>query len=909
MCYNGNAMDFAKPVNARAAKPGRWWRVTLASALGVLVLAAAAVAAAPAALSTGAARRFILGRVNAAIAPATLEVADWSLAWRTGQTIEGIVYRDARQGVEATVRRVRLSPLWALLPLGKVTAVVEVEAPAVAFAPPPEPEAAAEPAPPAQEAAPSPGRIAPPTLPAWEVEARLTVREGTFAMAGLPAPLVTGLEAEVTLPSLRAPIAARVAGRALGAAFSAEAVATAAERLIAARAPNDFFTTLAAKIDAPWLDLRLSAKAEPGQAWPSASLTAGTDFARAWALVRELGAEAPGLEAVEGSALMVATLGNGATPGLARVEASARTSGAACRFQGKRIALDPAFAATAELDPANPLGAEIEGLALTLPGVALSGKGSLEAGELTAQVAVAEALAAARPFVGEIPLPGPLAVTLRARAKAGDLDLSAKVASGAADLLTASVAIKGVDVAAQRLAGATLSAQADLAAAMAYLGKDTPAIRGTMRAEAKTDALALDTLAESLPRVTAGVAIPDLSVTTPELGALALPLTLETALSGDRTRLALESLAVTTPYLGLTARGTFEPGTGMVALEGSAEPDFAAIWALPPMAPYREMGIAVTGRHARPFRFEGPVTQGAAGILNNGRAEASLAFDRVTLPGLDVPGGSATLTLADAVARLDAQASLNGGSVRLTPQVTLAAPPYVLTLPQGAKVLDGVGLTQDLLDAGLGAVNPLLRGAATPTGRIDVTCGGVRMTLGDDPLATLDAALTLATSGVSLTPNGLLGTVLAFGHEGGRRVEVPDQSLGVRIAKGILTSDDLSMRIGSVRVACSGSTDLATRALNHSLDFSSKSVADGRVFSLPVTGTLDKPRVETGALVAALREAALDKTSDKLSEKLSEKLGKALRKRAGREGEEAGRDAGKALGDKLDNALRGLFGR
>ena len=122
-------MDFSKPINAKAKRPKRWGRRVLLGLLGLLVLVMALVALAPTLLSTGAARRFVLGKVNAAIAPATLEVGDWSFAWTRDQSLSDIRYTDARQGIDARVRKVGVSSLWELVPVGKITARVEVEAP------------------------------------------------------------------------------------------------------------------------------------------------------------------------------------------------------------------------------------------------------------------------------------------------------------------------------------------------------------------------------------------------------------------------------------------------------------------------------------------------------------------------------------------------------------------------------------------------------------------------------------------------------------------------------------------------------------------------------------------------------------------------------------------------------------
>lgn len=1021
-------MDFSKPINAKAKRPKRWGRRVLLGLLGLLVLVVALVALAPTLLSTGAARRFVLGKVNAAIAPATLEVGDWSFAWTRDQSLSDIRYADARQGIDARVRKVGVSSLWELVPVGKITARVEVEAPVVAYAPPKpvEPAPVAEPTPPTPsgtegaEVAPA----APFVLPAWEVSAEIRVTDASFAMEGFPEPLATLEAVSLTMPSLEADIAFTAKGAAQGVAAEAEAALPSVRALLEAKAPNDFFKTVSAQLKAAWLDVEVAATAKPGEAWPEASARAGVDVPGALAFAKGLGVQVEGVAATSGKATLSAKMGNGAK-GAVRVEAAFATEGLACSVQGKPLAANPKAEVVAEADPANLMGARIERLTLALPGATAQGQGSLEAGSLTARIVVEELLEAFRPFVGEVALPGPLTVEAEARAADGGLGLTLRGLSKASELASLSVKAQGVDVATQSVRDAQVGLKADLAAAMAFLGapgpkgtlsvnataggsaqsaqadvsfalrdvavasgawkiEETALLEGVLKATydgavAKVTDLVLVSPVAALqggaeyalgkplgeavkanlsgrlspvyalekwhvpakgselpqlaggidlsvaatpasgpiPRVTASAKSQDFSVTLKGLRAIAAPFSLNVEAEGDEAGYALRAFALETPYASVTAQGDFETKGGKVTLEGMLEPDFAQIWGLPFLDPYRELGLAVEGKHAKPFRFEAPVLNGLPGILNEGTAEASLAFDRVTVPGLDIPDGSATLTLADARVALDAEVAVNGGTLRLNPRVAVAAEPYVLTIPEDTKLLDAVGLTQAMLDEGLGAVNPVLAGSATPAGTVDVVCDSLRMELGGNPLEALEAELTLLTHGVSVQPNGTLGTLLNLVRLRNKVATLPDQDFSVRVSKGVLTCDPITMRIAAVKLDCRGTTNLLTREVDYTIslpltedllgDRLAKRLNIGDVIQLPIHGTMDRPIVETKPLMEALSNSAIGRATERVSEKLSEKLGDALKK-AGATGKDAGKSADKAV-DNLENALRGLFNR
>lgn len=1003
-------MDFTEPVNERKLNPPRGaWLRWLALGLAAPVAVVAALAAlAPTLLSLGPVRALAVAQANKAIAPARIEVADWSFSWFGGQSLEGLAYHDARRGVEATVEAVRLSSLWELLPLGKMTVEAEVLSPHVAYAPPPPPEPCpglpaesapvSAPAPSAPPAAPTPAREAEPfTLPDLDISVRLAVRNASLVVEGLPAPLLTGVDAELTMPSFDGDIAAALGGKALDLAFEAAARAPSARALLAAQAPADFLRELSLKADSPWLSVTLGASGAAGLPWPEAIFGATVDGPKALAFAQTLGVTPAGLAIPSGAVSLEAALGN-APSGLARVSADVSTRGLAVVVGGKRVEANPKAAVEAEVDPANWAASKIAKLSVDFPGVLVSGQGGLEAGRLAARVETAPLLEVLRPFLGESPLPGPFVLDVGAQARKGALSATAALAAGQAALAEASLEAADIDVAARRVGSLRIGAKADLAAAAKALALEAPAVTsGTATLEAtangtptrlaaqvkaavrdvsvsapgfqivekdaplaelafaatydgaalalrgltlKTPVLSLQGQADCAlglppgrmvsaalagradpayalahwlaperraalpgvegtvdfavkaapeadaftPRLSLDLSAPAFKVAFPGIVPLDVPFEVGAQAVGRGEAFALERLAAKTPYVAFDAAGSFSPATGVAALSGELTPDFDALWALPFFDAARELGIAVSGRNARPFSFEGPVTLGAAGILNEGKARAAVAFDRVTLPGLDVPRGEATVTLGGAEVALDADVSVNGGTLGLCPRVSVAAPPYVLTIPEGAYILKDVGVTQALLDAGLGVVSPLLKGAATPSGTIDLRCDALRVPLGGpEALAEAEAGMALLTHGLTLEPNALVRSVLTAAGRSGKVAALPDQEVAFRLDGGVLAGDPIEMDVGPVTVRCEGRTDLATRRLDYTLTVPLAELLGDRLgpdaeVRLPIGGTIDRPRIETRALAEAVaeaaREAAVKRASDELADRLRERLEK-----------------------------------
>lgn len=1039
-------MDFTRPVNAAATprpKGGRWGRRLLFWCVLPLVLLMVLAGMAPTLLSMGWARAVVLRRVNAALAPARVEARDWSLAWFGEQRVEGIVYDDAARGARIRVRTLRLNALWALLPIGKVTAEVAVEAPEVVLTPV-EKAAFAPMTPDTSVVSPEPGMRAPFVLPAWDVSAKLRVTEAAVRLSALPEPLLSQGRVELSLPARDKEISVVFSGAVLGAAVNAEALLPSAEELVAATRPADVLRHAHARLDAPWATLEAQARSgRAGEAWPEGSLTARLDLAKVLARARTLGVTVPGVETATGTVDLTASLAPGPAE-CVKVAVSLDTCDAVAAYEGKRIGFAPrsSVGLAATLDPARPLAATVERLSVSLPGLLASGKGTLAEGTLAAQLEADELLTAFAPFVGGFRLPEPLSVRLDARADNGVLGMTAKARSGGATLADLTLNAEGIDLAAQRVRSAKLGLKADLGGAARFVplperqtlagtfllsataagspdacagafsfalrdvvyraaswrvsepcllegkaafalregvasvsdgsfespafalggdvalrlgcplargltatlkgtvrpgeplakwrvwGKDeTPlALSGTVALEAK--ALPRDE-GGALPALTLGATSDDFAFTFPRQASSPLPFTLSVAAQDVSSGgFALSHFSLVSPYLEAEGKGTFDTAAQRVAVTGALTPDLAALWALPPLEGARKAGVSVSGRNTRPFAFEAPVGQGVAGILNYGKGTAEVAFDRVTVPGFDIPGGTATATLAEGVAALDGRLTVNGGRMCLNPRVALAVKPYVLTVPDGTKVLEGVALTQEMMDAALRVVNPLLSGAATPQGSLDLVCDTLTLPLGDDPLRGLETRLTLFTHGCGVTPSGLLGSVLRLLHVDDKTAFLPDQSFAVRVDGGRLTCDPIRMRIAAVRLDCSGSTDLATRELDYtlSLPLTQQLLGDrlanrlkvGDTLRLPIRGTLDRPVLDTGPLLGALADSALGRAA----ERLTDRLGGAIRK-----GSEAGMEAGGAVGqaagdlikatgeagadagERLGDALRALFER
>ncbi len=208
-----------KPIYiAERSVPRRWPKLVLGAVVVLLVL----IGLLPRILSLGPCRSLILKKVNAALAPATLAVDDWSLRWFGGMSFAGLRFSDADQGVVAQVVKINTSGgLVGLLPGGRLNLhTITVDAPQVSVqlpqAQPPrtgapgevDPDESAQEPPVAAKKAPgvAPGRLR-------QLCGKLALQGGRIEVtgAGTNPFVLEHLSVQADVRSLEAPVAIKVA--------------------------------------------------------------------------------------------------------------------------------------------------------------------------------------------------------------------------------------------------------------------------------------------------------------------------------------------------------------------------------------------------------------------------------------------------------------------------------------------------------------------------------------------------------------------------------------------------------------------------------------------------------------------------------------------------------------------------
>ena len=563
----------------------RW---SLWSVVGVFLLAAVLLLAAPSILSMGFARRLALGKANAALAPAKVVVADWSFAWFGGQRVLGLVYEDARQGVKVSLPEANFGSLWAMLPFGEMAVDLSLKEPLIAFSEPLPPEtpsavrpvaptlpssrpgALPRPGTPAQTATAEPEPFA---LPDWNLSLNLAVSGLKVEHYAVPEPLVADGNLSVEMAALDAPIRVAAAAKVLDGSLSAEADLPSAQALVAAKQPDDFLQLAKASFEAPWLGVSAEAAHSGAGSLPKGNFSIAAPLPELQERVAALLAPGEtGVSVPSGRMTLTGTFAPDAGGAGGAVTLDLASENVSIVAEGMRFDVSPSLTLAATLsDLAAPLTATLDRFALAFPGLQASGNGSLAGGSLTAQLESEPLLVLCRPFLGEkAPSLPPLFVRVEADATPERLLGTLSATVGGEALAHLSLAAEGFNLEAQSVASLQLSATAALAHLKDFI--DLPELKklsGTASATVEGGG------SPETAQAKVSLALRNLSAEVPPWKIQEVDmLQLACALEWKNRRLGVRDLAVKTPAGSLSGSASYALDAPLAqAVEAAIEAD------------------------------------------------------------------------------------------------------------------------------------------------------------------------------------------------------------------------------------------------------------------------------------------------------------------------------------------------
>lgn len=360
-------------------------------------------------------------------------------------------------------------------------------------------------------------------------------------------------------------------------------------------------------------------------------------------------------------------------------------------------------------------------------------------------------------------------------------------------------------------------------------------------------------------------------------------------------KVTLTNLAVGSPSLSGVVSG--DVASGATRLRGAVDYDLARL--TPLAASYLGPGVQLVGKHQA--EFEVATVAGAPTGAHWSRTvvgKLSAPWTSASLYGLPIGAGTLVATLGEGQLRTEPIAfSVGQGSASFSPVVVLDPPPMVWGLPAG-PVIENVRISREVSERMLKYVAPMLADATRAEGTFSLRTDGVRAPIGHPEKLASTGQLTIRNLQVTPGPGasewvsmGRAVEALAKGLDPSALASRPtptllsisERTINYQVAEGRVYHQGLEFLVDGVPVSSTGSVGFdESLQLTLSVPIQDRWIADrerlvglrGQVVRVPVTGSLDRPRIDRRELERLSR----DLVRSGLRGAVEQELGRAIQK-------------------------------
>jgi hypothetical protein len=341
--------------------------------------------------------------------------------------------------------------------------------------------------------------------------------------------------------------------------------------------------------------------------------------------------------------------------------------------------------------------------------------------------------------------------------------------------------------------------------------------------------------------------------------------TLNMAIKTDFTQVDFKTLSIVSELLTFKGKATVTELLSRCVLDAQGETtlDCERVTQL-----LNAQGIdewTLTGRSKHPLRFKAPLAGGLSTLFAEGKMESAVTVDSAQGMGLKAGPADATVKLSEGVMKIAYAPTLNQGKMKVNPQLTMERNNLLCVVPPKTRVLERVHLNQEMLDGLFIRLFPLFKGSVAQKGTITLDMPLFEYLQGVPIEQGLNADVVLQLNDVKVAFGETLRELLAKMKSKSTLWEQENVTLRARIANGRITMDPVTLVVDGHPITFSGWVDskgkinyLIEVKLTERLIGEKGGKAIGKVIKVPVTGTIDEPKIELNALLQALAPAAVE---------------------------------------------------
>ncbi|NNK93060.1 MAG: hypothetical protein HKP41_01790 [Desulfobacterales bacterium] len=331
----------------------------------------------------------------------------------------------------------------------------------------------------------------------------------------------------------------------------------------------------------------------------------------------------------------------------------------------------------------------------------------------------------------------------------------------------------------------------------------------------------------------------------------------------NEQKFALNKLELSSSPVSLNANGTIkrEDKEHVLNAQGAMKLDLEAISSY--IRSLSELKLEMTGASEKPFSIKATSLDGKWVEIPK-RSEFATSFHADTIRGfgLLVESLEVPIKLANGLAEVDIQGTVNKGKMSLQPTIDFSAEAPVISIPENNLVLTGVGLSENMSRDLLAQLHPIFIGAAVSQGTFDLGLRHFKWPLAAAERKKAKFSSTITFNEVILRAGGLLTPLLEVMKMEERELTIGDQPMEcigendrVRCsALEILVKDHSLMFTGSIGFDKSLDYIAQIPVTQQMVGGDAFKYLEGTSISVPIGGTVLKPSIRKDVVQTALKD-------------------------------------------------------
>jgi len=313
-------------------------------------------------------------------------------------------------------------------------------------------------------------------------------------------------------------------------------------------------------------------------------------------------------------------------------------------------------------------------------------------------------------------------------------------------------------------------------------------------------------------------------------------------------------------------------GKNELAGQFDLEYDWSALSSI--AGPYLPEDLVLQGSRKDRISFasEYPTDQKGQ-LLSNLSAKAGLGFEKADYMGLNFSPTDVNIVVQNGLLKIDPfSTTVNEGWFNFSAQADFKVQPAVFNVPTTMHVIKDVRINDMTTQKLLKYINPIFADAANVNGIANLNCEKLSIPLSAVAKNKTEIVGTLSVNQLRLETSDFLGQLLTVVGGGVRGTTITIHPTRFTLRDGFLRYDDMQMDIGDNPVNFKGVIGLdKSLEMSVTLPYTTEGrtirigSTSARRITLPITGTVDNPKLDVGKLL-----------ENQLKQEAEEQLRKAL---------------------------------